>query len=268
MNTKTSKTRLYIWMKAERLLSLGCVATEVQIFALGQIPEEGNRWEARGIVTIKDYTEHGFSFTDEWVARDELGGTWCVRKCERDGFSFHSETGEPFFTLIEEANVAIKALVAECLSDLHSKQDSTTETILVEEPRYTGLVRKYGGQCVCDQLAASDPAAPFPWQELTAGEFPAHCFECSCGRRWWCSTPDQHQWVIVEDNAAWDMFLTYNGAVVKGIAVSKEGILQLMDTHLRENPDLVPIFGRLVTPGVDRTVDGITMRSLFAVVPE
>lgn len=87
-----------------------------------------------------------------------------------------------------------------------------------------GPQERYNGPCVCAELSESGPRTPFDWHAKTGGKFPRRCFECSCGRRWWCSYPDGGYWNPVPDRRAWLALMENNGVPTPSIVHLEEEI--------------------------------------------
>jgi hypothetical protein len=84
------------------------------------------------------------------------------------------------------------------------------EPVVPAKPqKYEGKYSVYEGECVCEELFASNFRRPFNWQLYTEGKFARRCFKCSCGVTWWQNHPSEEFWTRVDDPSAWDM-LTHN----------------------------------------------------------
>lgn len=237
---------IYIWEGPEEELALFCAATRFEIESITEDQLEKGLYlkYARGSISGKDYMEGGIVFTDPWVAESVSQGdgisNWVVKRPKDDNaFWINRDTQEAEFTANSEVNRAMKEFIAQKINHFLETGEAREGPEKYTGPKYTGPIEKYSGPCVCQLLEASSPTDPFDWQTTTnGGHFPQNCFECSCGTRWWCDSPEEHSWVRVGDDAAWKMFLEYNGVAVQFIGVIEEKAY-LMQT-LR-NQGLIPI---------------------------
>ncbi len=243
----------YIWDGPEEPLwrAGGVVATGLKIISFTS-SDDGFR--AEGTIDGKDYIEGGISFTDPWEAHRPPLATaiahmrstdWIVRRKQDDSFFADSKTGEMLFTCNGEINRAIKTLIAWHIVEYFKLAGNTVGTNTLKEIRikpeeYKGRCRQHSGDCVCVLLQASNQKEAFDCEGLTGEDFPRNCFHCSCGRRWWCYEPAQHLWAPVSDDAAWNMFMRYNGVEKKKVGFHPDGNGFYLLQTLRDQ-GLIPI---------------------------
>lgn len=220
----------YIWNGPEQELSFGVTVSTLTIEEFQDRPADLERL-AVGSLLWKDYVEGG-QFKDWWHARKiwdgNKGTTWVVRRDER-GYSFCSA---------ESINAKIKRFVAEKLEHAEGLWTQSNTEVIEGPARFTAERIKYVGQCVCATLINPKTSPFFDWQLMTGGKFPQHCFECSCGKKWWRYNPDKGLWASVADPAAWTMFCEYNGVARYTIGALQDGF-HLLQT-LRDR-GMIPI---------------------------
>lgn len=205
---------LYAWNGPEEDIGCYCVATE---FTIDLVENSGDRKIAKGTFTGKDYVEHGITFKNNWEAAGVFF-SWQVRCSDDPRVSFNRNTGETFFTFNNEVNEGIKRFIGRRLNDFLAGRIAVVE-------KYAGPRDEYEGPCVCEKLLDSSARCPFPWQETTnGGRFPRHCFACSCGNKWWCHDPKNYGWVLVLDDAAWEMLTDYNGVEFQRLGCLEDGV--------------------------------------------
>lgn len=208
---------IYHWNEREVPMIPGVNANEIIILSC-----DGHN--ASGSVSFIDYWEHGIAGEERWIAV-LLGNTWMVSKAtvpgEEELFA-DCDTGEPQFTLSRPVNTALKAFIA-----LHVNAYLAGKKIGLA-PKYSGPLHKYAGPCLCAELAASTPAAPFDWEKHTeGGMFPFNCFECGCGARWHCIDPKTYRWLKVAEAEAWHMLTEYNGTATRQLGILDQEIYLL-----------------------------------------
>ncbi len=235
---------LYKWHGPEQELAHACVACDLTIES---VKEEDGILKAKGEFTGKDYVEHGIVFTDPWEGTahsplQHVEGEWTVRRTDdEEAFWRDNQTGEVHFTANMAINRAIKQFIAKKLLFVMKKGGSVEEETIAP---YAGEMKTYNGECVCYILLQRNQhskvsSSRFPWKELTEGKFPQHCFQCSCGKKWWCYDAENDFWAPVLDRAAWEMLLAHNGVEAQRMAES-EGGFHLLQT-LRNN-GFVPLW--------------------------
>jgi hypothetical protein len=96
--------------------------------------------------------------------------------------------------------------------------------VIIPVKEYNGPHESYEGDCVCRELEESGPRNPFDWAGKTGCAFPERCFECSCGKLWWCNRPLEQFWVIVADRRAWEMLCRYDGVPTVTLAYEDDAV--------------------------------------------
>lgn len=210
----------YTWDGPEQELDFCVVVSTLTVKEIEDRLADLER-RASGSLIWKDYVEGG-QFEDQWTARKiwdgEVSSNWVVM---RDGRMDHS------FCPAQSIDAKIKQFVAAKLERVE-ELCSQPGTEVVEGPaRFSGDKTKYTGECVCTTLARPMTSPSFDWQRATNGRFPEHCFECSCGRKWWRYNPDKGLWGPVVDPDAWAMFCEYNGVARYSISSLEEGFYLL-----------------------------------------
>lgn len=213
---------LYSWLGPEESLSGGCSVIDMTIVGFHNI-ENGVR--AFGYITIKDYVEHGIEGTDPWEAfLLDHSSEWVARRDQTKEAFWVTPDGEKVFGLNEGVNQAMKRFVAKKVTEYLEYPDClrNSESIVDAPKEYAGSIKAYTGDCVCHRIETSDKEVPFPWFEMTQGQFPNNCFECSCGQRWWRFDLQNEMWCKVPDDKAWEMFMKYGGEAVQFIGIMKD----------------------------------------------
>lgn len=232
---------LYHWGNQETPLAICCMAIDFAITRFEEVTVKGHRqFVAMGTITGKDYIEGGIEFTNPWEAVSTPGKPWEINR-PKDGTEFWiiETTGEIIFTANSEVNNAMKKFIAGKLNEyVETRAVIGNEPLTVEPEIYQGPRLAYNGPCVCGLLAVSTIATPFPWEKLTGGQFPNHCFACSCGTRWWRYNQENQVWVKVVDPAAWGLLLKHNGEATRSMGFLKEGLYL---TQTIRDHGLIPI---------------------------
>jgi len=211
---------LYLWQGPEKSLSGLYSARRLTIETF---EDEAGTLKATGEIETYDHVE-GCNGSHKWETSGLMASPISWKVSPRDAF-WQTADGQGCFTLSSDADIGIAAFVIERLIAFGKKHESTPPESfpITEGPvRYEGPMTAYAGPCVCKQAQTSNASAPFPWAELTGGQFPERCFQCSCGRRWWCCDVESAQWAPVGDPAAWTMFTEYNGEAVEFIGQHPE----------------------------------------------
>lgn len=221
---------LYQWRgKEEPLGSSIYTARSLTIDTLEEV-EEGS-FTATGSLDTMDYIEN-CGGPQRW----EANGSTCPhgvvewQVSPADVF-WKDRDGNPMFTLVAEFDRAIVAFVAAKLNGFLPRRAEADGPIIDTVATYSGPMVEYDGPCVCEQIATANTETPFPWDELTqGGQFPEHCFKCSCGRTWFeTDTREGKRWFPVNDEAAWEMIVAGNGEPSAPLAFI-EGGFELVET--------------------------------------
>ncbi len=183
------------------------------------LEDYGDAVASSGTFTFNDHSE-GITACDPWVARGRRTHNsfdWEVSRPEPEPSEtcFRNSDGEPVLCPIECVDLGIKAFIAERLAllvpVLRAKGAEGFE-LLDEPPKFQGDIFCYTGQCLCKTIEGSDLMHPFDWLANTnGGQYPANCFACSCGKRWFLDDPKRGKWYPVGDDEAWSGLLEFNG---------------------------------------------------------
>lgn len=206
---------LFVYHRQERNMDCFCV---VVAFTIEAIHTGGAITGVEGEITLKDYMEHGFEWTDKWKAVGILSlCRWKVRAVKSED-SIH-DSSSPVFTSRSAINDEIEIFITEMLN-IWFDEGCPNSDVLKE---YDGPLDTYIGNCVCMILEESIFENPFPWYQITKGRFAERCFQCSCGKKWWLNNIETCRWTWICDQDAWDMLIRYNGVPVQMVAKFQEG---------------------------------------------
>ena len=236
---------LFTWRGWEEPLdSVRAVATELVV---NSVVDHGVSRYAEGTMKGRDYVERGIEFSNPWEAFGTLKGNhwlWLPRRVEdKTVFWRDPESKKACFTMSDQINGGIGAFIsvklAMCSWGIWT--DLQVDDVVMEPMEYAGGQRRYNGNCVCESLSTCSVSNPFPWQELTGGEFPERCFACSCGRWWWRPAQEKHLWYMVTDPEAWTLLLKYDGVPTRMMSsIDGEEGLFLVQTLC--NTGLIPLW--------------------------
>ncbi|MSU74515.1 hypothetical protein EXS57_01915 [Candidatus Kaiserbacteria bacterium] len=236
---------IYEWNGPEESLGMPLITTRRMMI------QEINTHDAKGSIWVRDHVE-GIEVEDPWIANETLSpdsaSRWEVRRYVGPGrFAFTDrESGEPLFGLLDAANRAIKTFISIKLTEIvpYMLKNPRKPVDLSDEPaRYSGQKHEYVGTCLCAQIGASNKSIPFDWEGQTnKGNYPANCFQCSCGMKWYRGNPTEERWVEVADDLAWSMFMDFDGVAMEYIAIDPEAKKpQLVLLRTLRSRGLIPI---------------------------
>ena len=209
-----------------------------------ELVEKGKTLKARGSINIMDYVEN-CGGRDNWIAEGAIqkSGTvpWKVR-CDDPNPFWKEKNGEAAFTANLAINENMRQFIAERLNYVLQRrlQEPGVAELVDRVAVYNGPMVKHTGACICLSLTMSNEKAPFDWQAQTGGQFPKNCFECNCGRRWWCGNPEKAIWSEVADDGAWETLTKHNGTLAQPVGFLK-GKVYLLPTLRGQG--LIPLGG-------------------------
>ncbi len=219
----------YRWEGFEEYLGHGLFATWLRVHPWWNLP---NGEYVHGVVTIETLRKDQRSIDVFFHALSADGWAWKVREMGPkdpgiNGNNWFTEPDRYPFTESSGANHAIKRFIAGRLAEFIA---TGREHAAVErKPGLRMQASTMYADChgTCRHELGSLNLGPMARVLAKLGN-PAHCYLCTCGRRWWQMIRG-HRWVSVHSDYAWQMLIEHNGQAVRPVCLTPDGLVLLRE---------------------------------------
>jgi len=219
------------WVGPEVHIGQACAITGFEIHSI-KVKKRKGEIRAKGTLTVRDYGEHAWDFTEDWkanAAKNKFGyRVWTVEYDRKTFVLEEKDYANAKNYLYKGSSGYLVSLPEEKWIVGMIEEFVKKGREALEEKEYAGPMDAYAGPCVCEELSQNQITHD-RWLELTnQGRFSNHCFRCSCGKCWHYLDVDRKKgWSQVSEKA-FALLTKYNGKVMRSMHIHK-GIACLTD---------------------------------------